>query len=165
MSLIGRPGRPWLCLFSTHFHSLTFPPPLPSPEQLDKASSYEERSELRRAIRKLKAGGGQDSKKKVGSSNYRRAGYQAHITMSIPNSVTGNVLPNKVSTSNITKVEVPQAKATISYLKSSRQSTKKPSESSTGRSPHGSVSSGTSEVEINGRKVRSEVGKVLYSLC
>ena len=86
----------------------------------------------------------------MGSTNYRRAGYQAHITVSIPNSVTGNVLPNKVSTSNISKVEVPQTKATISYLKSSQSSTSK--KSSDG-SPRGSVSSAISETEINGRKV------------
>ena len=131
---------------------------------MDKATSYEERSEIRKAIRKLKSGG--DSRKKVGSSNYRRAGYQAHITLAIPNSVTGNVLPNKVSTSNISKVEVPQSKATTSYLKSPRGgSGSKKSSDAAPHSPHESVSSATSETEMNGRKVRSLYRVSSLSLC
>lgn len=149
--------------------SSSLTPPLfpPSPPQLDTATSYDDRSELRRAIRKLKSGG--DSKKKVGSSNYRRAGYQAHIKLAIPNSVTGNVLPNKVSTDNLSKVEVPQSKATTSYLKGGKSgaSTKKPADSQ-----RDSVSSCTSEPGMNGRKVsvassflHYRVASLVYSCC
>lgn len=113
--------------------------------QLEKATSYDDRSEIRRAIRKLKSSGGQDSRKKVGSANYRRAGYQARITVAIPNSVTGNVLPNKVSTDNISKIEVPPNKGTISYLKSRSTSTSKATVDSS--SPRGSVS----EPVVNGK--------------
>ena len=36
--------------------------------------------------------------------------------MTIPNSVTGNVLPDRVHMDKLTQKEKPQAKATISYL-------------------------------------------------
>lgn len=124
--------------------------------QLDNASSYDERSSLRKAIRKLKSG---DGRKKVGSSNYRRAGYQAPTTMAIPNSVTGNILPNKVSTENISKVEIPQSTATTSYLKGSRTSSVRKTDSSSKKSetslasPRGSVSSYVSDHSGSGRNV------------
>ncbi len=86
---------------------------------MENATNYDERSALRKAIRKLK-NAGIDNKKKFGSANYRRAGYQAPKTMLIPNSVTGNVLPNKVTTDNLSKVEVPKDMATISYLKTNK---------------------------------------------
>jgi len=131
---------------------------------LDNASSYEERSELRRALRKLKSG--QDNRKKVGSSNYRRAGYQAQISLAIPNSVTGNVLPNKVQMENITKVEVPQTKATISYLKANRSPSTSGAGTKRGGNKRGdSVSSYTSESGINGRKVRWVSLSLSLSLC
>ena len=124
-----------------------------SSNQLEKATSYEERSALRKAIRKLKNSGGQETKKKVGSANYRRAGYQTRITVAIPNSVTGNILPNKVSTENISKVEVPNAQGTISYLKSRSGSS---SGGGGGGASKGSTSprvSTSSEPKINGGKV------------
>ena len=55
--------------------------------------------------------------KKTGSSTYRRAGFQAPTKVTIPNSVTGNVPPSKVSMDNPAKLEVPSTTATISYLK------------------------------------------------
>ena len=124
---------------------------------MEQATNYDERSEIRRAIRKLKNSGG-DSRKKVGSANYRRAGYQTRITVAIPNSVTGNILPNKVSTENISKVEVPPNKGTISYLKSRNTSTSKgPVDAAS--SPRGSVSSGTSEPPVVNGKVCREGGR------
>ena len=83
---------------------------------MNNASSYEERSAIRKALRKAKGDAGKA--KKTGSSTYRRAGFQAPTKVTIPNSVTGNVLPNKVSMDNPAKLETPQSKATISYLKS-----------------------------------------------
>lgn len=78
--------------------------------------------------------------------------------MAIPNSVTGNVLPNKVSTENISKVEIPSNKSTVSYLKSKRTSasaSKPPAggDASSKSSPRESVSSSISEPGMNGRKV------------
>ena len=83
---------------------------------MNNASSYEERLAIRKALRKAKGDSGKA--KKTGSATYRRAGFQAPTKVTIPNSVTGNVLPNKVSMDNPAKLETPQTKATISYLKS-----------------------------------------------
>ena len=90
----------------THTHTHTL--------QLNGAEDYEERSAIRKAIRNLK---GSKSKKQVGSSNYRRAGWQAPKSVSIPNSVTGNILPVKVNVTDNT-LETPPSTATTSYLKS-----------------------------------------------
>ena len=84
--------------------------------QMNNASSYEERSAIRKALRKAKGDAGKG--KKTGSAEYRRAGFQAPKKMTIPNSVTGNVLPSKVSMEHLGKMETPQSKSTISYLKS-----------------------------------------------
>ena len=97
--------------------------------QLSNASSYDERSAIRKALRKVKGDG--RGVKKTGSSVYRRAGFQAPTKVTIPNSVTGNVLPNKISMENPNKVETPQGAATISYLKSKESD--KSSVSSSGR--------------------------------
>lgn len=114
--------------------------------QLNDASNYEERSAIRKAIRNMKSG---SDRKKVGSANYRRAGYQAPTTVAIPNSVTGNILPNKVCTDNISKVEIPRSNTTISYLKSKATSSVRKSDDSdittvqsrSASSPRGSTSS------------------------
>ena len=82
---------------------------------MNKATSYEERSAIRKALRKAKGDGGKV--KKTGSSTYRRAGFQAPTKVTIPNSVTGNVLPSKVSMDNPAKLEAPSTTTTISYLK------------------------------------------------
>ena len=82
---------------------------------MNKATSYEERSAIRKALRKAKGDTGRA--KKTGSSTYRRAGFQAPTKVTIPNSVTGNVPPSKVSMDNPAKLEVPSTTATISYLK------------------------------------------------
>ena len=75
--------------------------------------------------------------------------------------MTGIILPNKVNTENISKVEVPEQKGTISYLKSKSGGTRKPAEkgaaSPSRTSPRDSVSSYTSEPGMNGRKVRELV--------
>ena len=64
--------------------------------------------------------------------------------------MTGNILPNRVNTDHISKVQVPQAKGTISYLKSPRTSTSEQGSLVTSSSaPRGSVSSAT-----DSRKVR-----------
>lgn len=99
----------------------------------------------------------------MGSANYRRAGYQAQIKLAIPNSVTGNVLPNKVNTDNLSKTEVPQSKATISYLnaKGVVAPPKRHQSRGTESSPRNSVSSATSEPPMNGRKV----SKVVVCVC
>ncbi len=91
----------------THTHTLTT-------LQLNSAEDYEKRSAIRKAIRNLK---GSKSKKQVGSSNYRRAGWQAPKSVSIPNSVTGNIMGLKVNITENT-LETPSSKTTTSYLKS-----------------------------------------------
>ena len=113
---------------------------------MDNATSYDERAAIRKAIRKLKTSG----RKSVGSANYRRAGYQAPTTVAIPNSVTGNILPNKVNTANISKIEVPQSKSTLSYLKSPSSGRRESFDGSGVRtrsvtSPQGSVGSHMSD--------------------
>lgn len=66
--------------------------------QLEEATDYDIRSKIRKAIRELKKQTGQDvGRKKVGSASYRRPGFQAPKTMTIPNSVTGNVTPDRVN--------------------------------------------------------------------
>ena len=82
---------------------------------MEKAETYEERSGIRKAIRALK--GSSKPKKHVGSSNYRRAGWQAPKSVTIPKSVTNNVLPIRVNVTD-NKLENPDTKSTISYLKS-----------------------------------------------
>ena len=120
--------------------------------QLANAQNYEDRSAIRKALRKLK---GKASKKQVGTANYRRAGYQTPKSMIIPNSVTGNVLPDKVNMADIRKVDAPQAKSATSYLKSGTKDTpygeqRRRSSGQAGgveshsSSPRGSVSSHTS---------------------
>ena len=86
--------------------------------QLETATDYDERSKLRRALRRAKESQGKEvgSRKKVGSTVYRRAGFQAPKVMTIPNSVTGNVLPNKVNMENPTTVIPPSTTAIISFL-------------------------------------------------
>ena len=57
------------------------------------------------------------SRRQTGSSLYRRPGFQAPKSMAIPNSVTGNVLPSKVSMETITTTKHPDPNLpTISYL-------------------------------------------------
>ena len=104
--------------------------------QLSKAENYDERSAIRKALRNIK---GSKTKKHVGSASYRRAGWQAPKSMLIPNSVTGNVLPNKVNVTD-NKVESPQSKATISYLKGGKEATygEQTRKRSSGQGPRGS---------------------------
>lgn len=130
-------------------------------QQYDNAQSYEERSSIRKALKKLKGGA---SKKNVGSTGYKRPGYQAPKSMIIPNSVTGNVLPDKVNMTDIRKVDSPQTKSATSYLTSGTKetpygeqrrrssgqtggtgttTTAKSPRGSTASSPRGSVSSQT----------------------
>lgn len=78
--------------------------------------------------------------------------------------MTGNVLPNKVSTENISKVEVPPNIGTVSYLKSRTPTSSKASApagdaGSSKSSPRGSVSSSISESAVNGRKVCEGAGE------
>lgn len=85
--------------------------------QLDNADNYETRSKIRAAIRNLKKKSGSGIRRQTGSSQYRRPGFQAPRLVTIPNSVTGNVLPSRVAEGKSVK---PPDKTTpvISYLNS-----------------------------------------------
>ena len=109
---------------------------------MNNASSYDERSAIRKALRKAKGDAGKV--KKTGSATYRRAGFQAPTKVTIPNSVTGNVLPDRVSTDNLGKLETPQTKATISYLKS-KETDKKARSAARGSSTTPTRSRGSSQ--------------------
>ena len=124
--------------------------------QLEEATGYEERSKIRKVLReRKKAQLGDASAKKHGSASYRRPGFQAPKVMTIPNSVTGNVLPDRVRMDKLAMQEKPQSQATISYLdKKTVVAPYKPTRKVSGASvtsgsvtsPRGSVSSPRSSV-------------------
>lgn len=99
---------PTLSLSTTHKHTHT---------QLEDATDYDQRQKIRKAIRLIrKAEGRTTTKKRTGTAEYRRMGtFQAPKQITIPNSVTGNVLPDRVVTES-NKTEKVGGGKTISYL-------------------------------------------------
>ena len=132
--------------------------------QLEEATDYELRSQIRKAIRNKKKATGKDVGlgKKTGAATYRRPGFQAPKLLTLPNSVTGNVLPDKVNMDTHTITDkgstvisymglettkpprgvVPKSKAKDGVTTSpARQSTSSARQTSVSSSPRGSVSS------------------------
>ena len=84
--------------------------------QLEDASEYEERQKIRKAIRSILKAEGRATTKKTGTAEYRRMGtFQAPKQITIPNSVTGNVLPDRMVVGS-NKMERVEGGKTISYL-------------------------------------------------
>jgi hypothetical protein len=83
---------------------------------LEDATDYEERQKIRKAIRNIKKAEGRAPSKKTGTAMYRRMGtFQPPKQITIPNSVTGNVLPDRVVTET-NKTEKGDGGKTLSYL-------------------------------------------------
>ena len=84
--------------------------------QLNDATGYDERQKIRKAIRNIKKAEGRTPAKRTGTAEYRRTGtFQPPKQITIPNSVTGNVLPDRVATGS-NKTEKGDSGKTISYL-------------------------------------------------
>ena len=103
--------------------------------QLEDATDYESRSKIRAAIRELKKKTGQPlGRNRANTSQYRRPGFQAPRTVTIPNSVTGNVYPSVVKDGETTK-KPDKNTPTIGYLNSQATPSKSSRKSSTDASP------------------------------
>ena len=84
--------------------------------QMDDATDYDKRQKIRKAIRDIKKAEGRAPAKRTGTAEYRRTGtFQPPKQITIPNSVTGNVLPDRLTTGS-NKKEKAEGGKTISYL-------------------------------------------------
>lgn len=104
---------------------------IPYSIQLEEAENYDERSKIRAAIREVRKASGIQTRRATGKSSYVRPGTGLNTpSITIPNSVTGNVLPSKLVAG--TSVKAPdKSTPTIGYLNSQTTQSKKTGHTST----------------------------------